>query len=30
MRIWLRVGMEAEISAEELKELKSGNKKLKN
>ena len=28
MKIWIRVGMEAEISAEDLKELKNGNKEL--
>ena len=28
MKIWIRVGMEAEISAEDLKELKDGNKEL--
>lgn len=28
MKIWIRVGMEAEISIEDLKELKNGNKEL--
>lgn len=28
MKIWIRVGMEADISIEDLKELKNGNKEL--
>ena len=28
MKIWIRVGMEADITQEELKELKSGNREL--
>lgn len=28
MKIWIRVGMEADVTADELKEIKNGNKKL--
>ena len=28
MKIWFRVGMEADVTAEELKKLKSGDEKL--